>query len=128
MVKRYEIAGEWTGVTGIDVVEMVAASDYDALSARLAEAERLLREYCASEFDENGMTLRVCTTREWLAVSAPAVQCDPPCPGHICRAMESIGACGLPDSASVALCAKCGNNGDHGECSRCGRRLVGAGG
>jgi len=40
MVKRYEIAGEWTGVTGIDVVEMVSASDYDALAARLAATEQ----------------------------------------------------------------------------------------
>lgn len=75
-------------------------SDYDALAARLAEVTDILA---------NGTGVSPDTHANRMHAALVVLN-------------------GTADSASVALCAKCGNNGDYGECSRCGRRLVGAGG
>jgi hypothetical protein len=49
-----------------DCVGMTRA-DYDALAARLAEAERLLGEVYREEFEDRGMTPRVCAIALWFS-------------------------------------------------------------
>lgn len=53
-----------------------------------------------------------------------AVQCDPPCPAHICAGMAAIGACGLSRSASALRPFRGSFQGERQQshrCTNCGR-------
>jgi len=99
--------------SGVETLMYVTDHDATALEARLAKAEPLLCKLLNAlevAFDRcegdllgkhhNEGTDAMLEAEAFLR--ATTVQCDPPCPEHLCREMSGIGACGLPDSADVS--------------------------